>query len=125
MKAKITASSPVPLVKDVIYSVNWYKEKCGFKPENFFGEPPAFCILSRDGFYLMLANCESEKIVPIWKLRPNTSNAYFWVNDAKALYQEFISNEAVIDYELCIQPYGVKEFGISDPDGYDISSGRY
>ncbi len=124
MKAKIISSSPVLLVKDVIYSANWYKKKCGFEIDSFYGEPACFCILTRDGYYLMLAQCSEDKIVPFWKLVEKTPNAYFWVDDAESLFEEFKSGGAKIDYELCLQPYGVKEFGISDPDGYDISFGQ-
>ncbi|MDQ3020290.1 MAG: hypothetical protein M3R36_06940 [Bacteroidota bacterium] len=46
------------------------------------------------------------------------------MDNVEELYKEFISNKATIDYELCIQPYGVKEFGINDPDGYDIAFGE-
>ncbi len=37
---------------------------------------------------------------------------------------KFKSTGATIDYELGMKPYGVKEFGINDPDGYDIAFGQ-
>jgi catechol 2,3-dioxygenase-like lactoylglutathione lyase family enzyme len=124
MAHKIISSSPVLLVKDVVKSAEWYKDKCGFQINNCYGEPVSFAIINRDGYYLMFAKCEAEKIVPNWKLVDKTPNAYFWVDDVEAIYKEFISNGSTIDYELCIQPYGVKEFGINDPDGYDVSFGE-
>lgn len=124
MKAKIISSAAILLVKDVAYSANWYKDKCGFTINNFYGDGPNFAIINRDGYYLMFAKCKPEKIMPNWKLVEATSNVYFWVDDVEEIYKEFISNGATIDYELCIQPYGVKEFGINDPDGYDVSFGQ-
>lgn len=65
-----------------------------------------------------------EKIVPHWKIRDKTWNAYFWVDDAERLYGEMKAKGAHIDYELCIQPYGCREFGIQDLDGHDIGFGE-
>lgn len=124
MESKIISSASILLVEDVVRSAEWYKEKCGFVIEKYYGEPPTFCIINRNGFYIMFAKCEKSKIVPNWKLVEKTSNVYFWVDDVEAIYKEFISKDATIDYSLCIQPYGVKEFGINDPDGYDIAFGQ-
>jgi Glyoxalase/Bleomycin resistance protein/Dioxygenase superfamily len=124
MKAKVIASAPVLLVKDVTHSANWYRDKLGFRYDEIFGDPPRFCIPERDGFYLMLCQCEEDKILPHWKIIDKMWNAYFWVNDVEEIYKEFKSNDTTIDYELCIKPYGVKEFGINDPDGYDIAFGQ-
>lgn len=124
MKAKIISSASILLVKDVVTSAEWYRDKCGFRIDNYYGEPPSFVILNRDGYYLMFAKCDPGKIVPNWKSVQATSNVYFWVDDVEAIYKEFLSGGATIDYELCIQPYGVKEFGINDPDGYDIAFGQ-
>lgn len=123
-KAILTASSSILLVKDVVYSVKWYTEKLGFSCSNLYGNPPSFAIVHRDNKYIMFAEAAPDKIIPSWKIRDKTSNVYFWVDDVESLYKEFKSSGAAIDYELCIQPYGVKEFGINDPDGYDIAFGQ-
>ncbi len=111
MNAKIISSAPILPVKDVTHSAEWYRDKCGFQINNFYGEPPTFCMINRNGFYLMFAKCKPEKIIPNWKLVEKTSNVYFLVNDVETIYNEFLSNGAVIDYELCIQPYGSKSLG--------------
>jgi uncharacterized glyoxalase superfamily protein PhnB len=49
---------------------------------------------------------------------------YFWVDDVDALYKEFVERGAKIDYELCDQPYGCREFGTQDIDGHDIGFGQ-
>jgi uncharacterized glyoxalase superfamily protein PhnB len=123
-KAKLTGSAAILLVKDVVYTVKWYTEKLGFSCSNLYGNPPSFAIVHRDNKYIMFAEAPPDKIIPNWKIRDKTSNVYFWVDDVESLYNEFKSSGATIDYELCIQPYGVKEFGINDPDGYDIAFGQ-
>ncbi len=121
-KPKIIGSAPVLLVRDVVASANYYRDKVGFNYDRFWGEPPGFCILDRDGFHLMLKQVEDEKlIVPHYKVVKNMWNVYFWVDDADKLYHELKNLGATIDYELCNQPYGCREFGIQDLDGYDIA----
>ena len=124
-ESKIVGSAPVLLVKDVVASANYYRDKVGFCYERFWGEPPCFCILWRDSFNLMLSQVEDGAgIVPHYKLVEKMWNVYFWVNDARGLYEELTSRGATIDYELCDQPYGCREFGIQDLDGYDIAFGQ-
>ncbi len=121
-KPKIIGSAPVLLVKDVVASANYYRDKVGFNYDRFWGDPPGFCILDRDGFHLMLKQVDDQKhIVPHYKVVNNLWNVYFWVDDADKLFEELKSLGAYIDYELCNQPYGCREFGIQDLDGYDIA----
>jgi uncharacterized glyoxalase superfamily protein PhnB len=73
----------------------------------------------------MLAQVDDPKqIVPNWKIVDQMWNAYFWVDDVDALYQEFVAAGAKIDYGLGNKPYGIREFGIQDLDGHDIGFGQ-
>ncbi|MGI9380236.1 MAG: VOC family protein [Methyloligellaceae bacterium] len=62
--------------------------------------------------------------MPHYKVVDQLWNAYFWVEDVETLYSELIGRGATIDYELCDQPYGCREFGIQDLDGYDVAFGQ-
>lgn len=124
-ETKIIGSAPILLVKDVVSSAKYYRDKVGFSYDRFCGEPPGFCILHRDGIHLMLKQTDDEEfIVPHYKAVEGMWNVYFWVNDADKLYEELKSLGAKIDYDLCDQPYGCREFGIQDLDGYDIAFGQ-
>ncbi len=124
-RPKIVGSAPILLVKDVVASANYYRDKVGFTYEKFWGDSPHFCILWRDTFHLMLSRVDDAKfIVPHYKAVEKMWNVYFWVDDADALYEELVKRGARIDYELCDQPYGCREFGIQDLDGYDIAFGQ-
>ena len=73
----------------------------------------------------MLSQVEDPKfIVPHYKAVEKLWNIYFWVNDVETLYQELKERGATIDYDLCEQPYGCREFGIQDLDGYDVAFGQ-
>jgi uncharacterized glyoxalase superfamily protein PhnB len=122
---QILEQAAVLLTKDVSASITYYADKLGFKATGTWGEPPEFAILKRDGCRLMLGKVKAgQEITPYWKQRDGLWNAYFWVRDAKALFEEMKLAGAMIDYELETKPYGVLEFGIRDLDGHDIGFGQ-
>jgi predicted enzyme related to lactoylglutathione lyase len=122
---KLTASAPILLVEDIVAAANYYRDRVGFSYERFWGEPPCFCILERDGMHLMLSRANDQADVrPHWKAVDKMWNVYFWVDDAAALYAELQQRGATIDYSLYDAPHGCREFGIQDLDGYDIAFGQ-
>ena len=97
----------------------------GFEYDRFWGEPPSFVILRRDEMYVMLKQAEDpQHVVPHWRVSDKLWNIYFWTSDVDALYAEFVRRGAKIDYGLCDQPYGCREFGTQDLDGHDIGFGQ-
>jgi hypothetical protein len=125
MTAKLTASSAALLVKDVVQAANHYRDAMGFAYERFWGEPPSFVILYRDAMYLMLKQVDDAKhVVPHWTVSDKLWDVCFWVSDVEGLYAEFVRRGAKIDYGLCDQPYGCREFGTQDLDGHDIGFGQ-
>lgn len=122
--ARFTSSAPVLLVRDVVAAANHYRDALGFAYERFWGEPPDFVILRRDGLHVMLSLApRASAVVPhsqvngIW-------NVYFWVDDVDALFAELQGRGATIDYGLENKPYRVREFGVRDLDGHDIGFGQ-
>lgn len=67
---KLTTHSAVLLVKDVIASAEHYRDKLGFHYDGLYAEN-TFCILHRDGCYLMLkqANDPKHVIPPVDRFR--------------------------------------------------------
>ncbi|MBO6917893.1 MAG: hypothetical protein JJ858_05650 [Rhizobiaceae bacterium] len=123
-RAKLISQAPVLMVSDIIKSIAYWTDKLGFAA-NTYGEPVDFAILRRDGCFMMLSQApEDHEIIPNWKIKDMTWNAYFWVDDAKKIYEEFQKSGAIIDYKLHEKPYGVLEFGIQDLDDHDIAFGQ-
>ncbi|MEM7682675.1 MAG: VOC family protein [Planctomycetota bacterium] len=125
----LLAHAPVLMCKDVQAAVDFWRDKVGFgNIRTFFGPPPSFAILDRDGLSIMLALLDDPEALrtyqPHWKLRDMTAQCYFWVSDAKALYHELKLRGAPIDFELCDQPWGCREFGIQDLEHHDIVFGQ-
>ena len=123
--ARLIGSAPVLLVRNVVNAANYYRDAMGFSYGKLWGEPPSFVILNRDGMYVMLKQVVDDKlIVPHWTISEKLWNIYFWVSDVDGLYSELVRRGAKIDYEPCNQPYGCREFGTQDLDGYDIGFGQ-
>jgi uncharacterized glyoxalase superfamily protein PhnB len=123
--ARITDHANILISKDVSAAMSFWTERLGFTVTGTWGEPVGFAILKRDGAFVMLGQAKpGADIVPYWKQRDALWNAYFWVDDARAMFEEIKGRGARIDYELCTQPYGVLEFGVQDLDGHDIAFGE-
>ena len=121
---RLTGTSAVLLVKDVLAAANHYRDAMGFAFD-LWGDPPKFAILKRDGMYLSLKRAADPKdIVPLRAVSDVPWNVYFWVTDADALHAEFVRKGAKIDYAPCDQAYGCREFCALDIDGYGIGFGQ-
>ena len=122
---RITAQAAVLLVRDVPASIAWWTETLGFGDPSTFGEPPEFVIMNRGEARVMLGKAKpGHEITPFWKARSGLCNAYFWVDDAKAMFIEVKGKGATIEYDLELQSYGVLEFGVRDLDGQVVSFGE-
>jgi uncharacterized glyoxalase superfamily protein PhnB len=125
VKPRLLASAPILLVKDVVVSASHYRDVLGFTFPRFWGDPPSFVILRRDGMSLMLKQADDPaEVRPHWRVSKGMWNAYFWVTGVDALFAELVAGGAKIDYPICDQPYGCREFGVQDIDGYDIGFGQ-
>lgn len=122
---KLTTSAPVLLVRDVKKSADYFRDCCGFTYDKFWGDPARFCMVWRDNLCIMLhETAHHDKIVANWTVEDKLWDIYFWVDDADALHDELVKAGATIDYGLCDQPYGCREFGIQDLDNHDIAFGQ-
>lgn len=119
--------APYFIVDDVVATANFYRDKLGFAYERFWGEPPAFCMVTRRGVVIMLSQLENGGA-----MRPNgvadphgdAWDAYIWVDDADELYAEFTSKGVTIARAICDQPYGCRDFDVEDCNGYRLCFGH-
>ncbi len=119
--------APCLIVDDVVATANYYRDTLGFAYDRFWGEPPSFCMVCRNGLVIMLSQ------LPVTgAMRPNrladpeggSWDAYVWIDDADALYEEFRAKGAHIVRDLCHQHYGCKDFDIQDCNGYRLCFGQ-
>ena len=119
--------APYFIVDDVVATANFYRDKLGFHFERFWGEPPCFTIMTRNGAAIMLSQFEQAGL-----MRPNSIadpergawDAYIWIDNADALYAEFGEKDVMVTQPICDQEYGCREFTIRDCNGYTLGFGQ-
>lgn len=121
--ARIIAHSGVLLARDVTRTARHWRDVFGFLIDNTFGEPWTFAILKRESAYVMLGATD-QPITPNRERRESLFDAYFWVDDARGEFAARLALGAKVDYEPYLQPYGVLEFGLIDPDNHLIGFGQ-
>ena len=121
---QIRDATPVLLVRDVVKAAAYYTDKLGFKSQRFWGDPPMFTIMRRDGVAVMLNQVDAGDA-----FRPNGDydgrfSVYVDVGDADALHAEFAANGADIVCPPEDQPYLMREFQVRDLDGHLLGFGH-
>jgi|SRR5436190_7760955 len=111
-------------VADVATTSTYYERIFGFKRDYIAGEPPQFAIMSRDGLPIMLRLVENPRKIAPNESQGGTWDAFFWVRDVAALFDELKANGAEIVYGPIMQPYGIKEFAARDRDGHVLGFGQ-
>ena len=119
--------APYFFVDDVVRTANDYRDKLGFHYDRFWGDPPSFCMVKRRGIVIMLS-----RVLEPGGVRPNRLadpeggawDAYVWIDDADALYEEFQSRGVTIARDICDQPYGCRDFEVEDCNGYRLCFGQ-
>jgi predicted enzyme related to lactoylglutathione lyase len=119
--------APYFIVDDIVTTANFYRDKLGFEYDRFWGEPPSFCMVRRNGVTVMLKQLEKTGL-----MRPNGVadpenvpwDAYIWIDDADALNAEFKTKGVKIVRELEDQLYGCRDFDVEDCNGYRLCFGQ-
>ncbi len=122
---KFISYEPFFLVADVKKAAEYYRDVLGFEYDQLWGDPPFFCRPERDGYTFMLRQVEDKSVVRPNSVACDTWDAYIKVTDADALFEEFKSRGANVDYEPeTMEGMDVKHFGIKDVDGYLLGFGQ-
>src|SRR6187399_38209 len=126
---KFSDVTPNLVVADVERSLAFYRDVLGFSVTATVPDasPFAFAMMQRDDVSVFLNSVESVKEYPSLATRPiGGTNTLFIVLEAEdvtggidALFAS-ISPRAKVFMGLKDQFYGMREFGIEDPDGYVI-----
>lgn len=126
--AQLEHATPYLLVDDVYQSAEYYRDRLGFRFEQFWGEPPRFVMMLRDGIRIMLraaAEPGGESVArPNHRRVQHSFDAYVRVRDVDALYAELRGRGANLLYEPCDRPHDCREFEIEDLNGYRICFGQ-
>lgn len=120
--------NPYFLVDDVFASAEHYRDVYGFHFDQFYGQPPSFVMVRRDDIQIMLRQpigVEKTSIMqPNRRAMDHTFDAYIYVLDVDALYQELHGNGAKLLGEPHNQPHDCREFETEDLNGYVLCFGQ-
>jgi predicted enzyme related to lactoylglutathione lyase len=119
--------APYFIVDDVVATANFYRDKLGFSYERFWGEPPCFVMVRRNGICIMLKQLQSSGF-----MHPNHTpdkddfvwDTYIWVDQVESLYDQFKKAGVQIVRPMCDMEYNMREFDILDCNGYRLCFGQ-
>jgi predicted enzyme related to lactoylglutathione lyase len=116
---KIAGTAPVLLAEDVAHTVAYYCVILGFAVE--FTQSERYIGVYRDGVHLHLASSSGAPLHSnrvAWTETFHPADVNFFVSDVDALYAEFKKKGATIDGPPQDQSYGVRDFQVTDCNGY-------
>ena len=116
---KIHSINPVFAVADVGATIRWYEQELGFRGDPFPAhEPYVFGILRRDGVEIMLQRVPDYRKPDLYELRNGgVWDAYLRIDGLEELYAR-VRDRLKLHQPLRLQPYGLSEFEVEDPNGY-------
>ena len=125
-RCRFLGTSPHFLVVDVRRAAAYYRGVLGFEYDHLWGEPPRFCMPTRDGFIFMLGEAQHPaQVCPCGGGVTDVWGAYVWITDVEGLFADQEGKGATMVSEPVTRSlYGMREFAVRDLDGYVIAFGQ-
>ena len=111
---------PVFLVDEIVSTVEYYRDKLGFRVDYVYGEPPHYGSVSRGGAVVHFTKSDPPgRRNSVRRAGPgNGVDAFFVVQEVDALHAQFAENGAIVITGPASHEYGMREFKIEDTNGY-------
>ena len=100
-------------------SAMFYVEALGFRVVD---EPPGWVFVRKDNCMIMLGECPDD--LPASELGCHSYFAYLVVDDVNAYHAQLKAKGVSRLREIEDQPWGMREFGVTTPDGHRIMFGQ-
>jgi catechol 2,3-dioxygenase-like lactoylglutathione lyase family enzyme len=123
-RAELLRGAPYFPVADVAAAGEYYRAVLGFECEYAAGDPPIFAVYSRSGAPIMFRQVDQPALICPNERQGGTWDVFFWVDDVMKLHAELAGAGATVVYAPVVQPYGMKEFAVRDPNGYVLGFGQ-
>lgn len=118
--ATFRSIAPSFVVSDVVTTAEYYRDVLGFKILGYFGDPPVFAMVARDGVEIHFGKADGEPQQSNLKLRAISSDAYIWVSDIYALHEELKAAGADILEGPVKRIYDCIEIEVRDCNGFKL-----
>jgi catechol 2,3-dioxygenase-like lactoylglutathione lyase family enzyme len=107
---------PQFLVDDLVASLTFYQDRLGFRRDFVYED--FYASVSRDAASIHLKCAPKLEAERAHRKSHDHLDAHILVNDARGLCEEFVTCGVAIAKPPEVQPWGVLDFYIEDPDGY-------
>ena len=118
--AAIVAARSVLAVRNLDVSTRYYIDMLGFSRDPI--DAPGWSFLSKDSFRLMLGECSDA--MPAGELGDHSYFVYLTLDDVDDYHREIIARGASVHSGPADKPWGLREFGLTTPDGHRITCGQ-
>ena len=109
--------APQLVVEDVVATAEYYRDFLGFRILGFWGEPPAYSIVSRDGVEIHFGKA-GQSGTSNSAVRSGSFDLYIWVNDVNAMFEELSAVGAEMVEGPVTRIYDSTELVVKDRNGY-------
>ena len=124
-RSKLTGIAPQFVVPDVVGTAEFYREKLGFELLGYFADPPVYAMVRRDNAEIHFGKADSERIQINETVRKGLgTDAYIFVSDVNALYEEFVERGVQIVEGPIKRIYNCTEITIKDRNGFQLVFGE-
>lgn len=119
-RVEFKSIAPSFVVEDVIATAEFYRDVLGFKVLGYFADPPVFAMVGRGGVEIHFGKADAAPQKSNLELRKISSDAYIWVDDVEALFQELTASGADIIEGPTVRIYKCVEMEVRDCNGFKL-----
>ena len=108
---------------DMAATLAYYNDRLGFECVGTWGEPPVYAIVVRDGHRIHFRLVDALAAALPDKYADELLDAYLFVDDADALYAEYLARGVEFTRTLGNTEWESREFVVKDCDGRLLAFG--
>lgn len=124
-KPLCTGIAPQFVVADVVKTAEYYRDKLGFEILGFFLDPPVYAMVRRDSAEIHFGKADGEYTQTNEMVRKGLgTDAYIFVTDVNALFEEFIERGVEIVEGPIKRVYDCTEITVKDCNGFQLVFGE-
>ena len=124
-RAKFSRVAPQFVVPDVVKTAEYYLDKLGFELLGYFADPPVFAMVRRDGAEIHFGKADGDNIQVNDTIRKGLgTDAYIFVDDVNALYNEYLDRGVEIVEGPIKRIYNCTELTVKDLHGFQLVFGE-
>lgn len=114
--------APQFFTTDIAETLEYYRGTLGFECVGTWGDPPVYAIVARDGHRIHFRLVDASTVHPD-KYADELLDAYLFVENADALYAEYLARGVEFTRALGDTEWQSREFVVKDCDGRLLAFG--